>query len=1646
MPVFLRILDTISTPLPPVFNFLMNSKKTVKNPSRTLLIRAFAADAELQRLVSSYIVDCIKQGREYHLQLAFWSSTSIWTMTLMKDRRVNDEDIIDRFISDISDVIPLSKHSEAQIASYMILSVLGSVTRLSSEVLNASMKSVVFNWTSDASKSGLACITQLAKGFEDEVAFDKSIWTALNKDFIISELIGLGREYNVTKFTTLFLLSILTHKSWALLNKIPKILTEIPITDSQLQLVVEATLVTVKGSEFTADLRPQFSALFKHLLQTEEHERIVQSALETQNVSFEALELLLQTSLQSNLLSKSLANDSEIEDAERALSTASSVELQLQELKECEIDSFLDSHYNEEFERRGTLFSAAIDRIPDSESLASILKLKPSQIPSFLARIWTGVYPSLVRAHALKLFQNHASSNPCDYQGLVPLLFVALFDSAERVRMLSINCLKTINSTYNKLPKDFEVWGLHDIFGPVEKSSDVKWMSIEHVKTLLSDTVFQNAEEISLNTTKILTVLQSFLSSEEKNTKRVGSEFFSALTSQVIYCKIPSSKTSLLRLVNVSSKTRSKYLSPLLKTWFENRSEYIKLSRASNFPMASLEAEVFGILSAGERNLGINFLELGIKSGIPSIGEKVTQKIVELWSGFRQETQIQLFKLLVDHTLDDSSFFDSSDIFGSIVISASVFESILAECTLESSTNASTASSSSVAKRRRRSSGAAKQRLQTGEMAQVAERHLKRTTLVLEILEKNKPSGNTHLLSLLFTILSEILSLGADSNLPVDYTQQVLANCMIHLVNDLKSQPNIKLDSSSMRIDILVSCIRTSGSQQVQNRFLLLVANMAPIASDIVLHSVMPIFTFMGANTIRQDDEFSAYVIQQTITQVIPALLSDKTQNKEEDIDFLFLSFVAAFSHIPRHRRIRLYSSLVKTLGSDTLYRIVFILAEKYHEAKLKRKNSEAKSLWQFSDAFIRGFPVVDQVVMIEKYLEFLNLIPFTEPTAEERKERSLSFFKRQIFHSINTFNTPALFTLRSNLIEYLSLVISNEQTSNSEIDPLRISIGRLFHEKSLAEMHPVVQKSAEQSISLVLQSLINLQALKTSSNTSEPIRILTSSYYRLLDSVLELLPIQVFVHIFRQILLNSPDDKIRRNALALVRSKFEMEAYINDDANEAARDAFNSIVQLIATTETEELLQMSFDALDRIVAKYWEQFDPKELIKLLDITVGPKGLQHSEIDTVVAAVGVISSVCSAIGARSIGHFSKIIPVLFAKFEESVEKNTIISEDDARMIQVSTFALTANLVQRLPAFMTSSLAKILKLVFISTVDVDTRFRVLESLSQHIDPKKLLKAYTETWSFAVNENWDSINLFIVSFDNLVGSVERKVVSSLANSLIGFLLSAFEARTLGPEKYDGNTYNRIEMGLIKSGLQIVMKLNDKTFRPLFVRMVRWAIDGENSSAEFDEIQRRVIFFKFASKMFGSLKSIVTSYYGYLVDATCDILDEYTDAEMGKKLSGNKAANVLRTAIFSSLAVCFQYDREEFWQASARFDKISTSLLEQYSTIDLNQGKSLVKAVVALAETVNAQEQYKLINDGIIKHLKESCSVNEKIWGIRTLKNLYAKLGEEWVPMLNPLVPIIAELLEDDDESVVNEVTKNLAPVVEDVIGEPLDRYLT
>ena len=70
----------------------------------------------------------------------------------------------------------------------------------------------------------------------------------------------------------------------------------------------------------------------------------------------------------------------------------------------------------------------------------------------------------------------------------------------------------------------------------------------------------------------------------------------------------------------------------------------------------------------------------------------------------------------------------------------------------------------------------------------------------------------------------------------------------------------------------------------------------------------------MGTSLLCQDDAYTFLMIHKTLEAIIPALIlsNDKTQ-----VIYVLKVFVDAFAHIPSHRRLELFRSLLICLGQS---------------------------------------------------------------------------------------------------------------------------------------------------------------------------------------------------------------------------------------------------------------------------------------------------------------------------------------------------------------------------------------------------------------------------------------------------------------------------------------------------------------------------------------------------------------------------------------------------------------------------------------------------------------------------------------------------------------------------------------------------------
>ncbi len=129
--------------------------------------------------------------------------------------------------------------------------------------------------------------------------------------------------------------------------------------------------------------------------------------------------------------------------------------------------------------------------------------------------------------------------------------------------------------------------------------------------------------------------------------------------------------------------------------------------------------------------------------------------------------------------------------------------------------------------------------------------------------------------------LFEVLRLAVDlhSGLLATNAEQMLQLAMSCIEKLLEGLPKpgqaVPIDvAQALRADTIVSAIKSSNNPQTFQHALLLLSRIANIASEAVLHNVMPIFTFVGSTVLQRDDAFSFSVVEKVLQSIVPALVS----------------------------------------------------------------------------------------------------------------------------------------------------------------------------------------------------------------------------------------------------------------------------------------------------------------------------------------------------------------------------------------------------------------------------------------------------------------------------------------------------------------------------------------------------------------------------------------------------------------------------------------------------------------------------------------------------------------------------------------------------------------------------------------------------
>ncbi|KKY39373.1 putative u3 small nucleolar rna-associated protein 10 [Diaporthe ampelina] len=854
--------------------------------------------------------------------------------------------------------------------------------------------------------------------------------------------------------------------------------------------------------------------------------------------------------------------------------------------------------------------------------------------------------------------------------------------------------------------------------------------------------------------------------------------------------------------------------------------------------------------------------------------------------------------------------------------------------------------------------------------------------------------------SSLFMVLSELQTFRTLIGSELGYLQNLVLSSLLAMMPTYRDDKNLKIDTSVGHGDVLVSCIQKSSSPAVQNSALLLVASLAKTAPDVVLHSVMPIFTFMGSSVLRQSDDYSAHVINQTIREVIPPLIDTFRKGRRHLVasaSELLASFVIAYEHIPSHRRQGLFVSLVENLGpQDFLFALVAMFVDKY---------GTSDNIQTFTADITNHFSVE---IQLQTLIRFLDLVA--------------DMFKPKPNLSAAMFGKKE----------------GDEETNKTALKQLTL-LPHLLASRSLKrEVGKLAERDDMETAKIRELYAQLLEDVLTVADTVKTRKALHIRCGDALSNLLNLLSVSEFIKSV-ETLLDRPNVGLRQKVLRALEARVDKEKQGDAQSRTALLAFLPQLTAVIRDSDDIHYKHTAVTCVDKISEKYGKK-DLEAVAAAASTIAGKQCLGQDDRRLRIMALLCLASLVDVLQ-------DGVVPILPTAIPKTLEylSASIDGVDSDTELHDACYALMTALAQHLPYMVSGAYLDQLLVVSNKSAESpldddvhDNRKQCLHFLARQLDSKVLFSALQKNWASAMDAGYSAMEEFVEILGLSIDKRSKAGVAKNVSSLSAIFLAAFDLRRLENAKprTNANKLNGLEESINEVALKMIYKLNDAAFRPIFTQIIEWSSSGLPKSDMLGITLRQQSTYGFLYKFFDSLKSIVTSYSSYVVDQAAKILQEIDikDAEQRELWR-----RVLRT-----LTKSFEHDQDDFWQAPSHFSAIGLVLVQQFRHaphVDL--GEDLSPAVVELASAADSQEHQKELNTALLKHL-QSQTAAVRLAAVKCEQDLVDKVGEEWLSMLPEMLPYISELQDDEDEVVDRETHKWIVKI-EGVLGESLDSML-
>ncbi|XP_062578566.1 HEAT repeat-containing protein 1-like [Saccostrea cucullata] len=912
-----------------------------------------------------------------------------------------------------------------------------------------------------------------------------------------------------------------------------------------------------------------------------------------------------------------------------------------------------------------------------------------------------------------------------------------------------------------------------------------------------------------------------------------------------------------------------------------------------------------------------------------------------------------------------------------------------------------------------------------------------RVVVVMETIQsKKKISNYLQLLPTLFKILSEVLN--SDQHSSAEYIKQLLLSvvdevCQKAVNHDLI--PDLKKETS-FNIDLIVNAIRTSSNPQTHHKALLLLTTASKIFPEDLLHKVMSVFTFMGANIMRHDDQYSFHVINRILETVVPALVTacEKReahtggQSKEEVITMVMQVFVDAYCHIPEHRRLMLFTRLVEIVGGDNfLWRCVLLKMTQEITRPTIEKVEEEDSEVQFDLNLLSQFSITIQINSIAAMINYVSELPVDKPTetTKRRKSGKHSLEKVGIFQ-VETHTAKQLRHFKFRTVKLLlSWCVSPT----------------LVHQLSACEEGEITS-GFHHLIQTILTYICSLMELKSEDQTlAKFYRALTHKMYDLLDKVVGLLPEKMLLRVIKELMDHSIPN-IQRKSMELL-NNFLLQKEHSEDLS--LLGVVDKLLKVCVSEKTEMTTKQTALYSLKLLCRRIGADHPQMFIKVLSMAVEIFCCEGVNQSLQASALLCISEVCSTLKAHVIAHLSTFMP----KIISCLKDRQLLDGNELFLLSIITAVLRVmeNLCLFLSPYLQDIVTQICSLSghqteVLQKASIQQKLKAIRTtIATSLPPRVLLGILPDCYDRLLTVNPKGIQPMMALLTDHVSHMKKEDLNSHLVQLQGFYLTCLDVQA----QYQGEVEDT-EDSVIDAIVATVMKLSEATFRPMFYKMFDWATREE-------ELKHRIlVFYKMADRLAGKMQSLFTIFAGHIIVHAAQILKDNNKEMTGEdyfdssKLGKHKAHKLL-VYICDCLYKCFLYDTEGF-VTKERFDTLLQALVDQLENVDdepLSKervSEHLVPCLVQFGAATQDDSLWKTLNYQILLKTRHSSSA-VRYAALIAVDEFHKKLSEDYMPLLPETIPFLAELMEDEEEE-VEKMCQSVISQMEKTLGEPLQKY--